>query len=72
MPVVNLKADWGLYNGMVGMVVDIICKDGWRPTNDPAPLHDVVFVWFPGYKGPPYVNEDPTLVPVSQTAECIC
>ena len=28
MLVVNLKAEWGLYNGAVGTVVDIVYKDG--------------------------------------------
>ena len=46
MLVVNLKADWGLYNGAVGTVVDIVYKDGRRPTDDPAPLPDVVLVRF--------------------------
>ena len=73
--VVNLMADWGLYNGAVGTVVDVVYKDGCRPSDDPAPLPDVVFVRFPGYKGPPYINEDPTLVPVvpvSRSTECTC
>lgn len=75
MLVVNLKAEWGLFNGAVGTVVDILYKDGCRPTDDPTPLPDVVFVRFPGYKGPPYITEDPTLVPivpVSRSTECIC
>ena len=75
MLVVILKADWGLYNGAVGTVVDIVYKDGCRPSDDPAPLPDVVFVRFPGYKGPSYINEDPTLVPivpVSRSTECAC
>ena len=42
MLVVNLKADWGLYNGAVGTVLNIVYKDGCRPTDDPAPLPDVV------------------------------
>ena len=73
--VVNLKAEWGLYNGAVGTVVDIVYKDGCRPSGDPPPLPNVVFVRFPGYKGPPYINEDPTLVPivpVSRSTECTC
>ncbi|XP_073231632.1 uncharacterized protein [Porites lutea] len=75
MLVVNLKADWGLYNGAVGTVVDIVYKDGRRPTDDPAPVPDVVLVRFPGYRGPPYINEDPTvvpIVPVSRSTECTC
>ncbi|CAH3025178.1 unnamed protein product, partial [Porites evermanni] len=38
MLVVNLKADWGLYNGAVGTVVAIVYKDGRGPTDDPAPV----------------------------------
>ena len=75
MLAVNLKAEWGLFNGAVGTVVDILDKDGCRPTDDPAPLPDVMFVRFPAYKGPPYINEDLTLVPivpVSRSTECIC
>ena len=53
MLVVNLKAEWGLYNGAVDTVVNIVYKDGCRPTDDPAPLPDVVFVRFAGYKSPP-------------------
>ena len=75
MLVVNLKADWGLYNGAVGTVVDIVYKQGCRPTDDSTPLPDVVFVRFPGYKGPPYMDEDPNLVPivpVSRSTDCAC
>ena len=75
MLVVNLKADWGLYNGAVGTVVDIVYKGGRRPTDDPAPLPDAVLVRFPGSRGPPYINEDPTvvpIVPVSHSTECAC
>ena len=75
MLVANLKAAWGLYNGAVGTVVDILYKDGCRPRDDPAPLPNVVFVRFPGYKGPPYINEDPTvvpIVPVSRSTDCTC
>jgi len=57
MLTVNLKAAWGLFNGAVGTVVEIAYSDGSRPTDDPAPLPDVVFVRFPGYKGPPYSDE---------------
>lgn len=75
MLTVNLKAIWGLINGAVGTVVDILYNAGCRPTDDPAPLPDVVFVWFPGYMGPPYMEEDPTLVPtvpISRCTDCLC
>ena len=75
MLVVNLKAEWGLYNGAVDTVVDIVYKDGCRSTDDPAPLPDVVFVRFAGYKSPPFINEDPMvvpIVPVSRSTDCLC
>ena len=75
MLTVNLKAAWGLYNGAAGTVVDIAYKAGSRPTDDSASLPDTVFVRFPGYKGPPYINEDATLVPivpVSRSTDCTC
>ena len=75
MLTVNLKASWGLFNGAVGTVMDIVYNAGSSPTDDPAPLPDVVFVRFPGYKGPPYMDEDPTLVsivPVSRCTDCLC
>ena len=75
MLVVNLKTDWGTYNGAVGTVVDIVYKDGGRPTDDPAPVPDVVLVRFPGSRGPLYINEDPTvvpIVPVSRSTDCTC
>ena len=68
MLVVNLKPDWGLNNGAVGTVVDIVYKDGRRPTDDPAPVPVVVLVRFQGYRGPPYINKDPTVVPIVQAS----
>ena len=62
--VVNLKANWGLCNGAVAKVVDIVYKDGRRPNDHPALLPDVVLVRFQGYRGPPNRNEDPTVVPI--------
>ena len=64
-----------LYNGAVGKVVDIVYKDGRRSTDDPPPPTYVVLVRFPGYRGPPYINEDPTvvpIVPVSRSTDCAC
>ena len=71
--VVNLKADWGLYNGAVDTVVDIVYKDGRRPADDPAPLPDVVVVRFPGYRQPPYITKiQVPIVPVRCSTECEC
>ena len=55
--------------------MDIVYADGSRPTDDPPPLPDVVYVRFPGYKGPPYINEDlkvVPIVPVSRCTDCSC
>ena len=55
--------------------MDILYNAGSRPTDDPAPLPDVVFVWLPGYKSPRYIDEDPRLVPIvpaSQCTDCPC
>ena len=62
MLTVKLKVAWGLFNGAVGTVVDIAYSDGSRPTDDPAPLPEVVFV--------PYIDEDPRLVPVVPVSRC--
>ena len=54
--------------------MDIADSDGSRPPDNPPPLPDVVFVRFPGYKGPPYI-EDLRLVPivpVSRCTDCPC
>ena len=75
MLTVNLKATWGLFNGAVGTVVDIIYNGGSRPTDDPAPLPSVLFVQFLGYKFPPCMDDDPTvvpIVPVSRCTDCVC
>ena len=71
----NLKATRGLYNGAVGTVVDIFYKDGCRPTDYPVPLPDVVPVRFSGYKGSPFITEDPKvvpIVPVSRSTDFTC
>ncbi|EDO33521.1 predicted protein [Nematostella vectensis] len=44
MLVANLKATWGLFNGAVGRVVDIVYLNGRRQTDDPPPLPDYVMV----------------------------
>ena len=73
MLVVNLKADWGFYNGAVRKVVDIGYKDGRRATDDPTPLPDVVLARL--VRLVRYINEGPTvvpIVPVSRSTECEC
>ncbi|XP_028513165.1 uncharacterized protein LOC110233251 [Exaiptasia diaphana] len=75
MLVANLKAEWGLYNGAVGTVVNVIYLNGRRPTDDPQPQPDVVLVRFNGYRGPAFNDDHPTIVPIvpiSRSIECAC
>ena len=75
MLVANIKVEWGLFNGAVGTVVDIVYLNGRRPTDDPPPQPDVVFVQFNGYKGPAFIEDHPTIVPIvpiNRSTECIC
>lgn len=75
MLVANLKPEWGLYNGAIGTVVEIVYLDGRRPTNDPSPQPDFVLVRFTGYKGPAFIDEEPQIVPVVpiiRSTECAC
>ena len=58
---------WGLFNGAVGTVKWIWYAPGRRP---PA-LPDVVYVNFPGYTGPAWLDTDPTIIPiVPKTFRC--
>ena len=75
MLVANLKAEWGLFNGAVGTVLDIVYLDGRRPTDDPPPQPDFVLVHFNGYKGPAFIEDNPNIVPIvpiSRSMECAC
>ncbi|KAK3093512.1 hypothetical protein FSP39_016633 [Pinctada imbricata] len=69
---VNLCVPFGLFNGALGYVVDIIYKTGRRPTDG---LPDVVMVNFPNYTGPSLIPELKTIVPiipVTRKIECRC
>ena len=75
MLVANIKVEWGLFNGAVGTVIDIIYLNERRPTDDPPPQPDVVFVKFDGYKGPAFIEDHPTIVPIApigRSTECAC
>ena len=69
---VNLCIPYGLINGAVGTVVDIIYKTGCNPINS---LPEVVMVEFPNYSGPSLTEENPKIVPivpVERRIECSC
>ena len=68
----NYEIEWGLFNGAVGTVVDIL-YDNNRPTAEDLPR--VVFVDFQKYSGPPFLMDHPTIVPLiptKQLTDCKC
>ena len=62
MLTVNLCVNFGLYNGACGTVIDIIYLNGNHPSEA---LPDIVVVDFPHYKGPAFIDEMPTAVPIT-------
>lgn len=65
MLIANLKAEWGLYNRAVSTVLDTVYLDGRRPSYDPPSKPDVVLVCFNRYKGPTYLVDDLSVVPIA-------
>ena len=66
---------WGLNNGALGVVRDIIYALGVNPCTAQGALPLFVAVDFPQYKGPAWLPEHPNLVPipvVSRESECDC
>jgi hypothetical protein len=58
----NIYPGWGLFNGGIGTVVDIVYEEGKNPNTGDLP--EYVLVRFPQYIGPPLVASDPKLVPI--------
>jgi hypothetical protein len=72
MLTVNLCVKFGLYNGAIGSVFDIIYPANKKPTDC---LPNIVMVDFPNYTGPPFINSNPKvvpLVPVERKVDCSC
>ena len=64
--------EWGLYNGAIGEVLDIVYRPGERP---PRSLPACVLVDFPKYCGPVFLPGKPTVVPVApieRILDCRC
>jgi GTPase SAR1 family protein len=59
----NIEPCWGLYNGGMGIVKDIVFQEGHNPNFGDFPSY--VLVHFPQYCGPPFLPEHPTWVPVT-------
>ena len=58
----NIMPSWGLYNGSIGTVLDIVYEEGQSPRTGTMPLY--VLVDFPNYRGPPFDSKNPTVVPI--------
>ena len=73
MLTVNLCVDAGLFNGATGNIVHLIYPEGITPSDGGQP--SVVVVDFPKYKGPAFVEDHPTYVPihaVDRRLDCEC
>ena len=57
----NINVPYGLFNGSMGTVVDIIYCDGRSPSDS---LPDVIMVNFPKYTGPALIHSRPNIVPI--------
>ena len=51
----------GLNNGAIGTVISIIYRDGEKPPNFP----EAVIVDFPKYRGPSWISNKPTWIPIT-------
>jgi len=58
----NFLPKWGLYNGSMGVVRDIIYKKGQSPNSGHLPKYTVVE--FHAYTGPEWSQENPTTIPI--------
>ncbi len=70
----NILVPYGLFNGSMGVVRDIVYFDGRTPQTGNS-LPDVVMVSFPKFNGPPFVSDAHTIVPivpVERRIECFC
>jgi hypothetical protein len=59
----NIKPSWGLYNGSMGIVKDIVFEEGHNPNFGDFPKY--VLVDFPQYCGPPFLPQHPSWVPIT-------
>jgi hypothetical protein len=69
---VNINVRLGLFNGAMGRIIDIVFLNDKGP-NDSLP--DVVMVEFDKYSGPPFMQDNPKLVPivpVERRLDCNC
>jgi len=60
----NFEPDWGLFNGAVGTVKEIVFNKDENPLDGTLPQY--IIVDFPDYCGPPWMENKPTWVPIPQ------
>ena len=58
----NLMPNWGLFNGSIGTVLDVVFKPGESPNTGNQPIY--VLVHFELYTGPPFLEDHPKAVPI--------
>ena len=58
----NFEPDWGLYNGSIGTVIEIIFNENEHPLEGYQP--EYVIVDFPQYSGPSWMESKKTWVPI--------
>jgi hypothetical protein len=69
----NIEPTWGLFNGAIGIVVDVIFKEG-ENLNE-GHLTTVVIVDMKHYRGPIWYEDNPThvpIVPIQRLCEPMC
>ena len=59
----NIMPPWGLYNGSIGTVLDIVFHPGESPNTSHQPAY--VLVQFNQYVGPPFLQAFPKAVPIT-------
>jgi hypothetical protein len=58
----NFEPDWGLFNGSLGIVKEIVFNKDENPLDGTLPQY--VIVEFPDYCGPPWIPDKPKWVPI--------
>lgn len=58
----NIYPQWGLYNGSLGIVRDIVYNEGESPNHGDLPKY--ILTEFFHYCGPPFIKDNPTYVPI--------
>ena len=65
----NIQPKWGLYNGSIGEVLDIVFHPGDNPNDGDLPRY--ILLRLPDYNGPALFPEDPKVVPIVPV-KCLC